>query len=188
MVLRKFVAVVAVSAGLVLGTAGCSLTHNIPTLQEYAPSDGVQASFDGVKAINVIYLTKPATGEGALEVGAIIGTFVNTTNKDVTVRVQYTQDGSDATDVVLKETGTFEFLIPAGGTKEFGYTEVSEMQPVLLNDKGEVLKPGSLGVINVGVVGGKKDVHLNVPVLDGSLEQYSALVQNLGVAQGHVDE
>ena len=188
MVLRKFVAVVAVSAGLILGTTGCSLTHNIPTLQEYAPSDGAQASFDGVKALNVIYLTKPATGEGALEVGAIIGTFANTTHKDVTVRVQYTQDGSDATDVVLKETGTFEFLIPAGGTKEFGYTEVSEMQPVLLNAKGEVLKPGGLGVINIGVVGGKENVLLSVPALDGSLEQYSALVQNLGVAQGHVEE
>lgn len=188
MVLRKFVAVVAVSAGLVLGTAGCSLTHNIPTLQEYAPSDGAQASFDGVKALNVIYLTKPAVGEGALEVGAIIGTFVNTTAKDVTVRVEYAQDGSDATDVVLKENASFEFLVPAGGTKEFGYKEVSEMQPVLLNQKGEVLKPGQLGTITMGVVGGAKNVVLNVPALDGSLEQYSAIVQNLGVAQGHTEE
>lgn len=188
MVLRKFVAVVAVSAGLVLGTAGCSITHNIPTLQEYAPSDGAQASFDGVKALNVIYLTKPAVGEGALEVGAIIGTFVNTTNKDVTVRVQYEQDGSDATDVVLKETGSFEFMIPAGGTKEFGYREPSEMQPVLLDKKGAVLKPGQLGSITMGVSGGKENIVLSVPALDGSLEQYSALVQNLGVAQGHSEE
>ncbi|MEO0312854.1 MAG: hypothetical protein RL140_84 [Actinomycetota bacterium] len=188
MVLRKFVAVVAVSAGLVLGTAGCSITHNVPTLQEYAPSDGSQASFDGVKALNVIYLTKPALGEGALEVGAIIGTFVNTTNKDVTVRVEYTQDGSDATDVVLREDGAFEFQIPAGGTKEFGYKEVSEMQPVLLNEKGEVIKPGQLGKLTMGVLGGKQNVVMSVPALDGSLEQYSALVQNLGIAQGHVDE
>lgn len=185
MVLRKFVAVVSISAGLVLGTSGCSITRNIPTLQEYAPSDGFQASFDGVRALNLIYLTRNAEGEGALEVGAIIGTFVNTTTKDVTVRIQYSQDGSDAPDIVLKETGSFEFLIPAGGKKEFGYKEPSELQPVLLNDKGEVVKPGGLGTITMGVVGGTRPVVMGIPALDGSLEQYSALVQNLGEAQGH---
>ena len=182
MVVRKFVTAVAVSAALVLGTSGCSLTHNVPTLQSYAPSDGAQAAVDGVKALNVIYLTSHADGAGASEVGAIIGSFVNTTTKPVQIRLQFTEDASAANDTIASQKREWVSEVIAPGAKyDLGYNENPALAAIVLRHDGSVAIPGSLVSVWFAVNDGD-GVELRVPALDGSLEQYSAMVQNLGAA------
>ena len=188
MVVRKFVTAVAVSAALVLGTSGCSLTHNVPTLQAYAPSDGAEAAVDGVKALNVIYLTTQTSGADATEVGAIIGSFVNTTSEPVQIRLQFTEDSNNATDTIASQKREWVSEVIAPGAKyDLGYNENPALAAILLKADGSIAKPGALVNVWLGVNDGS-GVELRVPALDGTLEQYSALVQNLGAANGNSAE
>lgn len=185
MVVRKFVTALAVSTALVLGTTGCSITHNVPTLQEYAPSDGAQLAVDGVKALNVIYLTHEVTT--GTEVGALIGSFVNTTSKPVQIRLQFTADASEAADVVSAEKREWVSDVIAPGAKyDLGYNENPALSAIILSDRG-VAKPGSLVTIWFAVNDGPGQ-ELRVPALDDSLEQYAPLVANLGNADEHSAE
>jgi len=190
-VVRKFVTAVAVSAALVLGTTGCSLTHNVPTLQSYSPSDGAEAVVDGVKALNVIYLTQtntPLDAWAGTEVGGIIGSFVNTTNQPVQIRLQFTEDASNATDVISSQKREWVSEVIAPGAKyDLGYNENPALAAILLKADGKVAAPGSLVNIWLAVNDGA-GVELRVPALDGTLEQYSALVQNLDAANGNSAE
>ena len=186
MVVRKFVTALAVSTALVLGTTGCSITHNIPTLQEYAPSDGAQLNVEGVKALNLIYLTSAVTN--GTEVGAVIGSFVNTTNKPVQIRLQFTADAAEATDVVSVEKREWVSDVIAPGAKyDLGYNENPALSAIILSDRGVAAKPGSLVTIWFAVNDGPGQ-ELRVPALDGSLEQYAPLVANLGNADEHSAE
>ena len=191
MVVRKFVTAVAVSVALVLGTTGCSLTHNVPTLQSYSPSDGAEAVVDGVKALNVIYLTQtntPKDSWAGTEVGGIIGSFVNTTNQPVQIRLQFTEDASNATDVISSQKREWVSEVIAPGAKyDLGYNENPALAAILLKADGKVAAPGSLVNIWLAVNDGA-GVELRVPALDGTLEQYSALVQNLDAANGNSAE
>lgn len=185
MVVRKFVAALAVSAALVLGTSGCSLTHEVTSLQEYAPSDGAQTTVDGVKALNVIYLTEHNTS-GA-EVGAVIGSFVNTTNQPVQLRLQFTEDASEASDLVSAQKREWVSDVIAPGAKyDLGYNENPALSAIILTESGAA-KPGSLVSIWFAVNDGA-GIELRVPALDGSLEQYAPLVANLGNADEHSAE
>ena len=185
MVIRKFVAALAVSTALVLGTTGCSLNHNVESLQSYAPSDGAQATTDGVKALNVIYLTETVkTGWAGTVVGGIIGSFVNTTNAPVTISLKYSENASNATDVIAPQDSTWTSEEIAPGAKyDIGYNENAAISAVLLDaDKRSVL-PGDLVTVWMTVNDGTP-VELRVPALDGTLEQYSGILQNLINANG----
>lgn len=188
MVVRKFVTALAVSTALVLGTTGCSLTHNIPSLQAYAPSDGAEAAVDGVKALNIIYLTKRTDDATSTEVGAIIGSFVNTTSEPVQIRLQFTADGSEAADIISSEKREWlsEEIAP-GGKLDFGYNENPGLSAILLKANESKVNPGDLVSIWFAV-GNGNGVELRVPALDGSLEQYAPLVENLGAADEHSAE
>jgi hypothetical protein len=183
---RKFVTALALASAVAAGTTGCSLTNNIPTLQTYAPSDGSQIDLGGVKAINVIYLTKQVEGAEEREVGAIIGTFVNNTSSPVTIHLQFDEDSSEDPSITIKQTFDWESqVIPAGGKLDLGYNETPALSAILL--KGEkVARPGDNVVIKIESSTGKG--FLNVTALDGSLEQYTALVENLGSVDEHSAE
>lgn len=186
MVVRKFVAALAVSAALVLGTTGCSLSRNVESLQAYVPSDGAEAAVDGVKALNIIYLTTHPTE--ATEVGAIIGSFVNTTKEPVQIRLQFSEDSSEATDVIAAQKREWVTEVIAPGAKyDIGYNENPALSAILLKDNGSSVKPGSLVSVWFAVNNGA-GVELRVPALDGSLEQYAPLVANLGNADEHSGE
>ena len=186
MVVRKFVTALAVSTALVLGTTGCSLTHDVTSLQEYAPSDGAQSVVDGVKALNVIYLTKHA--ETGAEVGAVIGSFVNTTNKPVQIRLQFTEDASEATDVISSQKREWVSDVIAPGAKyDLGYNENPAVSGIAMNAKGLTARPGDLIEIFVSINDGP-GVKVSVPALDGSLEQYKTLVDNLAALDEHSAE
>ena len=188
MVVRKFVTALAVSTALVLGTTGCSLNHNVESLQSYSPSDGADATSDGVKALNLIYLTQTNTDTTAPEVGALIGSFVNTTSKPVQLRLQLTEDGSSDSTVVLSQKREWVSDVIAPGAKfDLGYNENPALAALLLKDGDKVATPGSLVTVWFGVLNGE-GVQVRVPVLDGTLDQYSALVQNLTNADGNSPE
>lgn len=188
MVVRKFVSAVAVSAALVLGTAGCSLSHNVATMQKYAPSDGSQITVDGVKGLNLIYLTKNVSAADGTEVGAIIGSFVNNTDQPVQISLEYQVDSSEEVGVVSVQT--FEWVsdvIQPGQKFDLGYNENPAVSAIALNDKGAVAKPGELISVFVGV-NGAQGVEVLIPALDGSLEQYKSLVDNLAALDEHSAE
>lgn len=182
MVVRKFVTALAVSTALVLGTAGCSLTNNVESLKAYAPSDGAEATVDGVKALNVIYLTEtfvPKDSWAGTEVGGIIGSFVNTTDKPVQIRLQFSEDAANATDMMAAQKREWVSEVIAPGAKyDLGYNENSALSAILLNAKGGLVSPGSLVSVWFAVNDGD-GVELRVPALDGSLEQYAPLVAGL---------
>lgn len=185
MVVRKFVTALAVSTALVLGTAGCSLTSNVESLQSYAPSDGAEATVDGVKALNVIYLTETFVPEDAwagTEVGGIIGSFVNTTDKPVQIRLQFSEDAANATDMMAaqKREWVSEAIAP-GAKYDLGYNENAALEAILLKTNGTAVTPGAIVSVWFAVNEGA-GVELRVPALDGSLEQYAPLVANLGNA------
>ncbi len=191
MVVRKFVTAIAVSTALVLGTTGCSITNNVETMQEYAPSDGAQLTVDGVKALNIIYLTTSSVmseDAAGTQVGAIIGSFVNTTKEPVKIQIQFNEDASEATDVVVPQSRTWESEFIAPGAKfDLGYNETHGLSAILMKNKDTAALPGSLVSVWIAVNGGT-GVELRVPALDGSLEQYAPLVANLGNSDEHSAE
>lgn len=188
MVVRKFVTAVAVSTALVLGTAGCSLTHDVQTMQQYSPSDGTNVTVDGVKGLNLIYLTKRTTAVTDREVGGLIGSFVNTTKQPVVLHLQFTEDGSEATDVIsVQKREWVSDPIAPGAKFDLGYNENPALSAILLSDAGLTSRPGDLITVWLAVNNGS-GVEVRIPALDGTLEQYQALVDNLGAGDEHSAE
>ena len=149
---RKIVASAALSVALLLGTTGCSLTHNVDSLQAYAPSDGSQLDLGTVKIRNFIYLTR---GDGT---GKLIGSIINSGKNEANVVFQYS--GFDST------VSTPEFTVPSGESYQFGATPENESLALSID-----AKPGAN--VNIWVsVNGEAVESLTVPVLDGSLDQY----------------
>jgi len=187
-VVRKFVTALAVSTALVLGTTGCSLSNNIASMQPYAPSDGTQITVDGVKGLNMIYLTKRVSDLNEPEVGALIGSFVNTSDQPVQLRIQYEVDGSEATDVIsIQKMEWVSEVIAPGQKYDIGYNESPAISGIALGSKRVPAKPGELISIFIAVNDGPGS-ELKVPALDGSLEQYKPLVDNLAALDEHSGE
>jgi hypothetical protein len=157
--IRKF-ATVAVAASLLLGTAGCTFMNPIASRIDYAPSDGTQVNFENVDARNFIYLSD---GNGH---AALFGSLVNRGIEATTVKLQYT----DATSSEKKETS---YTLLPQQKLDFGYNNTSPLQ---FNLGG---KPGATVTVFV-IAGSETGKAMNVPVLDGTLAEYSDLVKQLG--------
>lgn len=145
---RKIVAGIAIATAVVLGTTGCSLNHNVDSLQAYAPSDGVQADLASAKVRNLIYLTQGGFGK-------LIGTVINTSSNDIAVSFSY---GDVTTDPIT---------ISAGEKLELGSNPSTPGLEVTMDGK-----PGDLTELTV-FVNSSESVKLLVPVLDGTLDQYA---------------
>jgi hypothetical protein len=159
MTIRKF-STVAIAASLLLGTAGCTFMNPIASRIDYAPSDGTQVSFDSVAARNFMYLSD---GNGH---AALFGSLVNRSINSTSVKLQYT----DATSGEKKET--FYTLLPYQKL-DFGYNGAT---PLNFNLGG---KPGQTVTVYV-VAGSETGQAMNVPVLDGTLSEYTDLVKQIG--------
>jgi hypothetical protein len=157
--IRKF-ATVAVAASLLLGTAGCTFITPTASRIDYAPSDGTQATLQNVDARNFIYLSD---GNGH---AALFGSLVNRGVSSTSVKLQYT----DATTNEKKEV--FYTMLPQQKL-DFGYNGASALN---FNLGG---KPGQTVTVFV-VAGTETGVAMNVPVLDGTLSEYSDLVKMIG--------
>jgi hypothetical protein len=158
---RRLIALFAVFA-LSLGTSSCSLSSDVASLQPYAPSDGQQVSLENIKARNFIYLVSDS-GKGYL-----IGSLVNTSNEDVVMKLEYVNSETS-------ERNDYYYEIPAGSKADFGYNG----NPAI--DVPVVEKPGATAqfyVLESDTVSGG----MRVPVLDGTLQEYRMLLEQLEAA------
>ena len=142
-------------AGLTL--AGCSLTNQITTQDEYSTSDGVRFTLGDVRGSNLHVLV---AAEG--EPGTLQGGLINDSREDRSVTLAI---GDEETVVELgpKET----VLLGVSDAEDEGYAEVTF--------KAIDAPPGGLVAVTVSTPeDGSLDVQ--VPVLDGTLPEYASQV------------
>lgn len=156
MSIRKF-AGIAIAAGLLIGTTGCSFTSPIASLKVYSPSDGEQLTIGDIHVRNMILLSNGTTE-------SLIGSIVNSGLTDALVTIQY----SDINDV--KQTTALN--IAAGKKLDLGY---NGNPGISINSDA---LPGQILAIYFGA-GSEPATELAVPVLDGTLKQYAELVAGL---------
>lgn len=148
----------ALAAGLVLGVSGCNLIAPQATLEQYAPSDGIEARLDGVDLLNVLLVADEA-GEQL----NVVFTSVNTSGAPLDLSIQFSNDAGQraAADIVIPE-GSTVFGDPASG------------QEVVI-----VTLPGTVVGSTVDAafqISGAEETQHPVPVLDGTLKEYQPLV------------
>ncbi len=144
---------IILTAGLLLGVAGCEFIAPQQTERSYQPSDGVNASTGGVDIRNAFVVTTDGTS------GSLIVTLVNSNASTASVGLQYTADsGTQVKTVSVPGNGALN--IRPGGDATVTMYHVDA-------------KAGSLLPIDVQVGGG--DVQLQVPVLDNTLPGYATL-------------
>ena len=148
---------VALAAGLLLGTTGCTFFSEQATLKQYDPSDGVGTTVGTVEVRNAILLTK---NDGKLT--SLVVDFINNGDSPVAMSVQYTSSSGKTTIVKA---------LPANEVRSFGGGH-GEQQLQLTNLKA---KPGSLFPVffQYGTETGKQVL---VPVLDGTQKEYNTLL------------
>ena len=139
-----------------LGTSACNMLSPVASMIEYAPSDGTQGDFGGLKARNVMILTDH-------EHSALFGAFANESSKKLDFAVGYLDEKKNM-QWRLVTVDPYKVL-------NFGY---QGEKPLKISKKVDA---GSIEKVTLGDDEGTFD--LNVPVLDDSLPQYKELVANL---------
>ncbi|KAM9863067.1 DNA modification methylase [Leucobacter sp. BZR 635] len=161
---NRIAASVALAAALTLGMSGCSLIAHNATGVEYAPSDGVQVTSEGV-ALRNIMLVADETGKNF----NLVFTSVNETGAPAQVSLNMKSEGADA---------TLEFLAPEG-TTSFGNPEADEQ--VLVTSLAD-LQAGQT-VKTYFTINGTGDLVEFIPLLDGTLKEYQQYVLAAGASQ-----
>lgn len=156
---RTVVEIVAIVIGAIalLGAALVGSSFLVPqgTQVQYDPGDGVGLTVGDVDVEGAIVITEDG------ELGNLIFTAVNGSDRDVTLTVQY-PSGGDRADVSVE--------IPAGERVGFGY-----------GTEGQ-LALEEIGVPAGGLIplyfqyGSEPGVQIDVPVLDGAFAEYAPLV------------
>ncbi|GAA2839595.1 hypothetical protein FB468_1645 [Leucobacter komagatae] len=154
---NRIAASLALAGALTLGMSGCSLIAHNATTVEYAPSDGVQVTSEGV-ALRNIMLVADESGENF----NLVLTAVNQTENPAKVSLSMKSDTADA---------TIDFVAPVG-TTSFGNPESDDE---LLVTPLEGLQAGQT-VKTYFTINGKGDLTEFVPLLDGTLKEYQAYV------------
>lgn len=149
--IRK-IAAIAIAAGVVLGTAGCNMISHVATNDPYAPSDGAQGHVGDLKARNFLLLQ-----DGTKSI--LIGSLVNSGVDPVSASISYTDAGAQkVTQVNLNGLQKFDL----------GYNGTAAL-PIVTD-----LKPGAL--YDLSLKSGSESVDISVPVLDGTLAEYKAIL------------
>ena len=156
----RIAATVVVVASLLLSTAGCSFFAPQATLKHYDPSDGVGTTVGQVKVRNALLLTKD--GQEA----SFLVNLINDGEKTVNVLIQY--DGTTASGTPGKVDTRVQ--LDAGEVKTFGSSDTRQLLFSGINSKAGSLLPV---FVQYGTLTGEQ---LLVPVLDGSLSEYSKLL------------
>ncbi|WP_061961587.1 hypothetical protein [Demequina flava] len=148
---------IAAASVAAIALAGCSYVNPITTQENYAASDGTQLIVGDVEALNLIVITEALDSPATL-----IGTLHNGSAEDAVVTVTF--DAMTTTDVE----------VPAGESvklgPEEGDVEVSGTSTV---------QPG-LVVETVFQDQGAGTYITDVPVLDGTLPEYTHLIDEIG--------
>lgn len=140
-------AVVVLAAAL----TGCSATNEITSMDAYSASDGVRATLGTVTAENLLLVAA-----GADEPGALQGALSNRGDDGVTVTVALGEESA-------------RVWLPAGDTVLFGGSDGDE---VVLTTP---VAPGAVADVTLST-GAEGEVGVPVPVLDGTLPEYTDLV------------
>lgn len=148
----RLIATVVLAASVVLGTSACNLISPQSTTKEYDPSDGVSGRVGDLKLRNVVIIT----GDG--EDGNMLVSVTNTGGAH-NLQIQFGDDSE-----------TVEAVIPKESTVSFG---TEEEDPILL--EGIDTEPGALLPVFFQY-GDETGVELLVPVLDGTLGEYTEFV------------
>ncbi|WP_241981393.1 hypothetical protein [Cryobacterium algoritolerans] len=146
---------VVLAAGVLLGTSGCNLLAPQSTTKHYDASDGVSGNVGDLAIRNAIVLSEDGTA------GNLIVTVVNAGDSAHSLNVQFTGNAGKVTQKVT---------VKAGSTTSFG----TKNTPVIALD-AITAQPGSLFPVFFQY-GNETGVELLVPVLNGTLGQYSTLV------------
>ncbi len=155
--MKLSLAPLAIIPVVALTLAGCSYVNPITTKQDYAPSDGFQAELGDVTGLNLIVVT-----EGDGEPAVLIGTLVNEGGDDATVALTF-DAGATFTDVEVA-AGT---SVPLGPDGE-------------LVEGTALAAPGLLTTLQLATEGGGA-VQVDVPVVDGTLEEYATILDEAGL-------
>ena len=147
-------------ASLLLSTAGCSFFAPQATLKHYDPSDGVGTTVGNVKVRNALLLTND--GQQA----SFLVNLINDSEKTVNVLIQY--DGTTANGASGKVDTRVQ--LDAREVKTFGSSDTRQLLFSGINSKAGSLFPV---FVQYGTLTGEQ---LLVPVLDGSLPEYSKLL------------
>ena len=139
--------------GLLLATTGCSLFSEKATLIEYAPSDGVEADLGSIELRNVL-----AISDDGEDLNLVL-TAINSSDNGIFVNFQF-NDGE----------GEEQLYVAGNSSKSIGQPDE---ESVIL--RGADTQVGGLFPVyaQYGEVPGTQ---MLVPVLDGSLGEYSTLV------------
>ncbi|MEJ6489795.1 DNA modification methylase [Leucobacter sp. USCH14] len=154
----RIASTVAVAAAIVLGATGCSLVAPIATATPYGPSDGVNVDVGAVDVRNIMLVADESGDNFNVVFGA-----VNQSGETQDLTITFTGSGS--------QQASAEFEVPTGNTL-FGDPE-GEQTPVLVTLDG--LKAGST-IEAYFQIAGSPEVPYQVPVLDGTLEEYRQYV------------
>ncbi|KTR82134.1 hypothetical protein [Leucobacter chromiiresistens] len=154
----RIASTVAVAAAIVLGATGCSLVAPIATATPYGPSDGVNVDVGAVDVRNIM-LVADESGENF---NVVFGA-VNQSGEPQDLTITFIGSGS--------QQASAEFEVPTGNTL-FGDPE-GEQTPVLVTLDG--LEVGST-IEAYFQIAGSPEVPYQVPVLDGTLEEYRQYV------------
>lgn len=141
------------AVALALALAGCSATNELTTQGDYPASDGVQVTVGDLDLQNLLVL---AAADGAP--GTVLGGVTNGSDADGEVAIGLTE--ADATTVEVA-AGTTTLLGPD--------------QAVEVAIDAVPAAPGALVTLTVTAGTGESQT-VQVPVLDGSQEQYADLV------------
>lgn len=150
---RRRTRTAAATALLALGLAGCSATNPMQTQTNYDPSDGVSITVDGVHVGNLVVVSG---GQG--EPGTVVGFAANR--------------GREATDVVIQVAGVASDPVELGASRTL---LVGPDRDIVLDLDAVPVLPGSMIEATVVTDRGGSDSAL-VPVMDGTLEEYAALL------------
>lgn len=98
----------ALSAGLLLGLTGCGLVAPQATTEDYAPSDGVQFTLDGVAVRNLLLIE---TAEE--ETFNVVMSTANTSGEEKMLQIHFTTDSGQVATEFSVPTGLTGFGNPA---------------------------------------------------------------------------
>jgi len=147
----RVVASAGMAALLAAVLAGCNFLTPTATLKPYDPSDGVSTVVGDVHVLNALILSDDG------EDGNLIFSAVNESGGPVRLTVQFDSAGTK-TDLTLPLDD---------GSNDFGFGEQGQLLLAAID-----AQPG--GVVPIYFqYGSEQGKQLDVPVLDGTLEQYA---------------
>ncbi|TFB60163.1 hypothetical protein E3T34_03975 [Cryobacterium sp. TMT1-62] len=150
----RIIVSVVVATGILLGTSGCNLLAPQSTTAKYDASDGVSGNVGDLAIRNAMLLSDDGN------IANLVVTVVNSGDSAHSLNVQY-DDGT--------EKFTQEVNVDANSSVTFGTPDAPTV--TVAAD----VAPGSLFPVFFQY-GNETGVEVLVPVLDGSLEEYSTLL------------